>query len=128
MSFAMSLSERLAEYASSLTYDDLSEGVIKEAKKRILDAVGCAIGAYGEAPVKAARRLAERGYPGSASTILGTRKKTTPDVATFVNGLMVRYFDFNDTYLSKEPAHPSDNLGPCLSVAESEHSTGRELL
>jgi len=128
MSFAMSLSERLAEYASSLTYDDLSETVILEAKKRMLDAMGCAIGAYGEAPVKAARRLAEQGYPGTASTILGTKKKTTPDMATFVNGLMVRYFDFNDTYLSKEPGHPSDNIPACLSTAEMEGRSGKELL
>jgi 2-methylcitrate dehydratase len=128
MTFAMSLSERLAEYASSLTYGDLGETVITEAKKRILDAVGCAIGAYGEVPVKAARRLAERGYPGSASTILGTRKKTTPDVATFVNGLMVRYFDFNDTYLSKEPGHPSDNIPACLATAEMEGRSGKDLV
>ncbi len=128
MTFAMSLSERLAEYASSLTYEDLSEAVIVEAKKRMLDAMGCAIGAYGEAPVKAARRLAERGYPGSASTILGTKRRTSPDVATFVNGLMVRYFDFNDTYLSKEPGHPSDNIPACLATAEMEGSSGKDLL
>jgi len=128
MSFAMNLSERLGEYASSLTYDDLGGTVIQEAKKRLLDTIGCAIGAYGEAPVKAARRLAERGYPGSASTILGTRRKTTPDMATFVNGLMVRYFDFNDTYLSKEPGHPSDNIPACLATAEMEGRSGKELL
>ncbi len=40
------------------------------------------------------------------------------------NGLMVRYFDFNDTYLSKEPAHPSDNLAPCFAVAEAEDTSG----
>jgi 2-methylcitrate dehydratase len=128
MTIAMSLSERLAEYASSLAYEDLSESVVVEAKKRMLDAVGCAIGAYGETPVKAARRLAERVYPGSASTILGTKKKTTPDVATFVNGLMVRYFDFNDTYLSKEPGHPSDNIPACLATAEAEGGSGKDLL
>jgi len=124
----MDLSGRLGEYASSLTYDELGEAVIREAKKRLLDSIGCAIGAYGEAPVKAARRLAERGYPGSASTILGTKKKTTPDMATFVNGLMVRYFDFNDTYLSKEPGHPSDNIPACIATAEMEGRSGKELL
>ena len=41
---------------------------------------------------------------------------------------MVRYFDYNDTYLSKEPAHPSDNLGACLSVASSEKANGKDLL
>jgi 2-methylcitrate dehydratase len=128
MSTMADLSDRLAGYASSLSYDDLGGTVIREAKKRLLDAVGCAVGAYGEGPVKAARRLAARGYPGSASTILGTRKKTTPDMATFVNGLMVRYFDFNDTYLSKEPGHPSDNIPACLATAEMEARSGKDLL
>jgi 2-methylcitrate dehydratase len=128
MSLSMDLSERLGEYASSLTYDDLGETVIREAKKRLLDSIGCAVGAYSEGPVKAARRLCERGYPGSASTILGTKRKTTPDMATFVNGLMVRYFDFNDTYLSKEPAHPSDNIPACLATAEMEGRSGKDLL
>lgn len=128
MSFAMDLSERLAGYASSLTYEELGEGAIKDAKKRLLDAIGCGVGAFGETPIKAARRLAEKGYPGTASTILGTRKKTTPDVATFVNGAMVRYFDFNDTYLSKEPGHPSDNIPACLAAAEMEGKSGKELL
>ncbi len=54
--------------------------------------------------------------------------RSTPDLATFVNGFMIRYFDFNDTYLSKEPAHPSDNLAPCLAVGEAEGASGRELL
>jgi 2-methylcitrate dehydratase len=128
MSLSTSLAERLGEYASSLTYGDLSESVIREAKKRLLDTIGCAIGAYGEFPVKAARGLAERGYPGSASTMFGTRTKTTPEMASFVNGLMVRYFDFNDTYLSKEPGHPSDNIPACLATAEMEGASGKELL
>jgi 2-methylcitrate dehydratase len=128
MSLSISLAERLGEYAASLSYDDLGETVVLEAKKRLLDSIGCAMGAYGEGPVKAARRLAERGYPGTAATILGTKKKTTPDMATFVNGLMVRYFDFNDTYLSKEPGHPSDNIPACLATAEMEGRSGKELL
>lgn len=49
-------------------------------------------------------------------------------MATFVNGLMIRYFDFNDTYLSKEPAHPSDNIGATLSVAESVGAGGKDLI
>ena len=128
MSLAMSMAERLAEYASSLKYDELGPKAIQEARNRLLDAIGCAIGAYGEAPIKAARRLAERGYPGTASTILGTKRKTSPDMAAFVNGGMVRYFDFNDTYLSKEPGHPSDNIPACLATAEMEGRSGKELL
>ncbi len=124
----MNLAERLADYAGSLRYGDIGGDVVLEAKKRLLDTLGCAMGALGERPVKAAARLAIDGYRGDAATILGTRKKTTPDMATFVNGAMIRYFDFNDTYLSKEPAHPSDNISSCLAAAEMEGRSGRELL
>jgi 2-methylcitrate dehydratase len=122
------LARRLAEYAHSLKFEDLGPETVLEAKKRIIDALGCAIGAFDEPPIAMARNGARRLVPKGTSTLLGTSRTSSPDMATFVNGLMIRYFDFNDTYLSKEPAHPSDNLGQCLSVADSEHSTGKELI
>jgi len=124
----LNMAERLSEYAQSMDYSDLGEEVILEAKKRVLDSLGCALGAFAETPVKIARKVAESNHSGGASTILGTEVKTSPDVATFVNGLMVRYFDYNDTYLSKEPAHPSDNISACLAVSEREDSSGKDLL
>jgi 2-methylcitrate dehydratase len=124
----MNLAERLGEYAQSIDYADLEQDVILEAKKRIIDSLGCAIGAFRESPVRIARKVAEANHSGGASTILGTETRTSPDVATFVNGLMVRYFDYNDTYLSKEPAHPSDNISACLAVGEREGSSGKDLL
>ena len=124
----MDLAERLSDYALSLRYRDLGGDVVLEAKKRVLDAVGCAIGAFKEPPIKAARRTIRENVHGGTATILGTKWRSTPDMAAFVNGAMVRYFDFNDTYLSKEPAHPSDNISPCMAVAENEGSSGKDLL
>lgn len=124
----MELAERLARYALSTTFRGLDVRTVKEMKVRIVDALGCAIGAFGEEPVRIARRAVTPLRQGGKSTLLGTRSKSSPELATFVNGLMVRYFDFNDTYLSKEPAHPSDNIAPCLAVAESEELTGREVV
>ncbi|MGA2199311.1 MAG: MmgE/PrpD family protein [Nitrososphaerales archaeon] len=124
----MNLAERLSEYTQSLSYADLGEDVVFEAKKRLIDTLGCAVGAFGEVPVKIARKVAESNHAGGTSTILGVETKTSPDMATFVNGLMVRYFDYNDTYLSKEPAHPSDNISACLAVGEREGSSGKDLL
>jgi len=123
----VNLAERLADYAFRLSYSDLDSSTIDEAKKRFVDAFGCAIGSYDEAPVKIARRVASSTGNGK-STILGTRTKVPTEAATFVNGLMIRYFDFNDTYLSKEPAHPSDNVGATLSVAEREGANGKDLI
>ena len=61
-------------------------------------------------------------------TIIGTTHKAPPDRAAFATGCCIRYFDYNDTYLSKEPAHPSDNLAAVLAVAESVGASGREAI
>ncbi len=64
---------------------------------------------------------------GRGATLLGTRHRAPPDWAAFANGCLVRYLDYNDTYLSKEPAHPSDNIPAALAIAEAEQADGREL-
>src|SRR5467141_889320 len=124
----MTLAEELSHYAYSLKYSDIPENIVHESKKRIIDALGCGIGAFNAEPVKFSRKIAERAKVNDGSILLGTRRTTTPDMASFVNGIMIRYFDYNDTYLSREPAHPSDNLGACLSVASSEGANGKDLL
>ena len=124
----MVLAEELAEYVDSIKYKDLPDNVVRETKKRIIDGLGCAIGAFNEEPVKIARKLAENVESTESSSVLGTKIKTSPDIASFVNSIMIRYFDYNDTYLSKEPAHPSDNIGACLSVADAKKSNGKDLI
>ena len=124
----MNVAEQLSSYGHSVGFRDLTPDVVLEAKKRLIDGIGCAIGAFDAEPVKIARKVALRVSSTSPSTLLGTETKTAPDMAAFVNGIMVRYFDFNDTYLGKEPAHPSDNISACLSVAESEGASGRDFL
>src|SRR5207249_11536596 len=42
--------------------------------------------------------------------------------------LLIRYLDYNDTYLSLEPAHPSDNLAPVLAVGEWAGKGGKDLI
>src|SRR5437867_9105947 len=124
----MNLAESLAEYSNSLSYRNIPDPIVHETKKRIIDSLGCAIGAFDAQPVQIAREVANQANVKNGSTILGTNKRTTADLAAFVNGIMVRYFDYNDTYLSLEPAHPSDNIGPCFGVADIEGSSGKDLL
>lgn len=124
----MNTAESLSDYALSVRNRDLSAEVKLEAKKRLIDSLGCAIGAIREDPVRIAHEVVESNYPHGVSTILGRDTKTSPDMASFVNGIMIRYFDYNDTYLSKEPAHPSDNISACLAVGEREDASGDELL
>lgn len=124
----MNIAELLAEYTVSLRSRDIDTETRLEAKKRLIDSLGCAIGAYDEKPVRIGRNVAESAGTNGVSTILGRESKVTMDMAAFVNGIMVRYFDFNDTYLSKEPAHPSDNIFACVAVGEKEAAMGEDII
>jgi len=121
-----SLAERLAAYASALRYDDLDTATLERVKTLVIDSIGCAIGAWDERPVHACREIA-LSVSGPA-TIIGTARKTTTDLAAFANGVAVRFLDFNDTYVGKFAAHPSDNIPACFAVAEAERASAQELI
>jgi len=120
--------ERLASYAASIRYDNLSDEVVHQVKRLVIDSMGCGLAARGAAPVRAARDLALGVHSSSPATLLGTSDTTTPDMAAFVNGTMVRYLDFNDSYNGKDIAHPSDNISAVLAAAEAHGASGRELI
>jgi 2-methylcitrate dehydratase len=122
------LAHQLAEYACSLRFEDLSKEVVHEVKRRVIDSIGCALGAWNEEPCVIARKVASEFSAKNGSTIIGTTHKAPPDWAAFATGCCIRYFDYNDTYLSKEPAHPSDNISAALAIAESVGANGRELI
>ncbi|MCL6552148.1 MAG: MmgE/PrpD family protein [Firmicutes bacterium] len=124
----MTLARRFAAYVAGLAYEAIPAQVLHEAKRRVIDAVACAMGAAAEPPIAAARRAARRLSPSGEATVLAWGERTAPDVAAFVNGYMVRYLDYNDTYLSKEALHPSDNLAGLLAAAEDAGAPGSDLL
>jgi 2-methylcitrate dehydratase len=121
------LAGRLAEYAAGLTYEKLAAEAIHEAKRRFIDSFATAVGAMPSDAYAIARRCAQRVSGNPAASLLGGGE-SSPEWATFVNGLLIRYLDFNDTYLSKEPAHPSDNLAPVLAVGEAVQAKGTDLI
>lgn len=122
------IAEQMATFAARLTYRDLPAQVVHEAKRRVIDSIGCALAAFRAAPCRIAREIAREIRTRRSATLWGTAWKTSPDLAAFANGTMVRFLDYNDTYLSKEPAHPSDNLSAALAVAEAEGADGRAFL
>src|SRR5262245_38080170 len=122
------LADRLARYCQALCYDDLPVAVVHEVKRRVLDSLGCALGAWNAEPCRIARQLAQQVKFPQGATLWGTGHKTLPDLATFVNGGLVRYLDFNDTYLAKEPAHPSDNIPAVLAVGETARASGKRVV
>jgi len=122
------LGQKLARWVSEIDYDRLPEKTIHEVKRRIVDSLGCALGAYGSDPARIARGIALDHVAPSGAQIWGQKERVHPEMAAFANGAMVRYLDFNDTYLSREPAHPSDNIPAVLAVAQKTGATGKDAI
>jgi 2-methylcitrate dehydratase len=120
------LAERLAAYAHALRYDGLDAATVERVKVHVIDTIGCGIGAFEERAVGICREVA-LGVPGTA-TVIGTRRRTTPDLASFANGAAFRFLDFNDTYVGRFAVHPSDNIAACLAVAEAERASVQDLI
>jgi 2-methylcitrate dehydratase len=120
--------EQLASYVAKSSYADISEKARQDLKIRVLDALGCAIGALDGEPVKLIKAQVEDFGGTPLCTLIGGLK-TAPDRAALFNSTLVRYLDFNDSYLAKhETCHPSDNLGSVLAAAEYADANGRDFL
>jgi 2-methylcitrate dehydratase len=126
----MPLAETLAHYAAGLKYEDLPEDVVRLAKRTILDTIGCAFGGYGAGPSQIAIKLAGEVSAKQPATVLIRGTKTSPDLSTFANGVMIRYLDFNDAFVSLThgAGHPSDTIAALLSAAEVKGRSGRDLI
>src|SRR5881396_3222659 len=120
--------EQLANFVARMTYEDLSEEARQQLKIRILDALGCAIGAIEGPPIQMLRTQLED-FGGKPLVTLIGGGKTAPDRAALYNSALVRYLDYNDSYIAKnETCHPSDNLGAILAGCEYAQRNGREFL
>src|SRR3954462_2401686 len=118
------LADRLAAFALATRFEDLPEAVVAEARRRLIDAFGCAAGALEEPAPTIARRVAGGIHAEPGSSLIGGGR-SSPDWAAFANGVHIRYLDCNDTYLSLEPAHPSDNWSAVMAVGEHVGADGR---
>ncbi|MGQ0633641.1 MAG: MmgE/PrpD family protein [Planctomycetaceae bacterium] len=122
------LAERIAQYAVNLKFEDLDKRTVHEVRRRLLDSFACALGAWEARAPQVARAVCRRVTSDPAATYLGGPRKTSPDLAAFCNGILFRYLDYNDTYLSLEPAHPSDNFAAVLAAGEAAGRPGREIV
>jgi 2-methylcitrate dehydratase len=122
------ISKALAQFAQRVNYQLLTEKTIEEVKRRVIDTFGCLISGYNQDASIAARKLADRYMNDKGATIIGSGKKATVDVATFTNGTAIRYLDYNDTYLSLEPLHPSDVIAPLLALADEREISTKRLI
>ncbi len=121
-------SEALARYAVEFRYEDLPAAVVHETKRKLIDTLGCAMGAFNAEPCRIARAIARRSMGDPPARILGTQEKSTPEQAAFANGAMVRCQDYNDSYLSSASCHPSDAWSAVLATADSMHADGKAVI
>lgn len=120
--------EYLSSYAKSLRYSDLPTEVVDKTKRVIIDTLGCALGGYSSETSKIARAMADATCAHPA-TVIGSGQQTTPDLATFANGVMIRYLDYNDVVRSKQGGgHHSDDIPAVLSPAEVVHGSGKRVI
>lgn len=110
--------ESIAQYASAKDWTP-SEEAIETARYALLDSLGCGLQAL-EYP--ACTKLLGPSVPGAVlangSRVPGTGWELDPVQGAFNIGAMVRWLDFNDTWLAAEWGHPSDNFGAILAIAD----------
>jgi 2-methylcitrate dehydratase len=95
---------------------------------RVLDSLGCAIGALDAEPILMLRTHLED-FGGTPHCTLIGGGRSAPDRAALYNGALVRYLDYNDSYLAKgETCHPSDNIGAVLAASEYAGAGGKDFL
>ena len=123
------LVDQLSRYTASLRYDDLPPEVVTQAKRLIADTLGCAFGGYWSEPARISRDLAATVLSSEPVSIIGSGERTSLDLATFANGVMIRFLDYNDGYTSTgESGHPSDSIAAVLSAADLRRRSGKDVI
>ena len=107
----------IAKYANE--YQINSDEAIDTARYCLMDTLGCGLEALS---YSACTKLLGPIVPGTivpnGAKVPGTNYQLDPINAAFNIGAMIRWLDFNDTWLAAEWGHPSDNLGGILAVAD----------
>lgn len=118
----------VARWIVALRYEDLPPQVIARAKRVLLDTIGCALGAVKAEPVRVAQQVVALQGGNPQATVLGIAQKVSCDQAAFLNGMSIRYFDYNDYIALGRPNHASINVAPALAIAEMRGLSGKDLL
>src|SRR5246500_1168728 len=118
----------MARWAAALDYAHLSQEAVYQAKRFLLDSVGCALGGYQQHDVKIALQVLDEVAGRGPATVIGTGKRVDPVSASLANALMIRCMDYNDIYWKQDPSHPSDIFPAAMAGCERAGSDGRELI
>ena len=109
------LIQKITDFAQSFEAND---NTLREAKTCFFDSIACAFLALEHEKVQNFCSLPYIVDSSGSVGVIGTDIKTNVVDATFLNGTLIRWLDFNDTWLAKEWGHPSDNLSVILALAD----------
>ncbi len=124
----MTIVQELARFVVDRRFEDLSDAARRGLKVCILDSLACAIGALEGEPIRYLREQREDFGSSEQCTAIGGAR-SAPDRAALYNSALIRYLDYNDSYLARgETCHPSDNFGAVLAACEYAGRSGRDLL
>ena len=119
---------RISRWATGLRYEDIHDDAIREAKRYLLDSLGCALGGYQQHDVKIALEVLEENGGRGPASVIGTVKRMDAVSASLLNALMVRVMDYNDIYWKQDPSHPSDIIPAAMACGERAGKNGKELI
>jgi 2-methylcitrate dehydratase len=122
------ITAKMSRWAAGLTYQQLSQEAVYQAKRFLLDSIGCALGGYQQHDVKIALEVLDEIAGRGSATVIGTGKRIDAVSASLANALMIRCMDYNDIYWKQDPSHPSDIFPAALACCERAKSDGRELI
>jgi 2-methylcitrate dehydratase len=118
----------MSEWAAGLAFTDLSPAAVHQAKRYLLDSMGCALGGLRQHDVRIALEVLGETAGSGPCTVIGEGHRWDPVSASLANALMVRVMDYNDIYWKQDPSHPSDIIPAALALGERQRSDGRELI
>ena len=124
----MTITAPISQFAANLKFEDLSQEAVYQAKRFLLDSLGCALGGFQQHDVTLALEVLDEIAGRGACTIIGTGKKVDAVSASLANALMIRCQDYNDIYWKQDPSHPSDIFPAAIAGCERSGSDGRELI
>jgi len=123
-----SISQKWAKFALRLNYENIPSVALEEAKRFLLDSVGCAFSALNNKDTQAAYDYIQDLGGKKQATIIGWGEKANLPQATLMNSLLIRALDYNDIYWEQDPSHPSDIIPAVLSTGEFMKKDGKEVL
>src|SRR3954451_9759652 len=118
----------MSRWAAGLKFEQLSQEAVHQAKRFMLDSIGCALGGYRVHDVKIALAVFDEIAGDGPATVIGSGKRVDPVSASLANALMIRCMDYNDIYWKQDPSHPSDIFPAAIAGCERMQSDGRELI